>query len=156
MLSLVKALEQQSLPAPAYSAATYLAYIFYPPLYIGGPIISFNCYAAQLRSGMSPSGRAVAVYAARLALAMLVLEAMTHTLYFNAIAQQRAWKKWPSSSSLSFPVSDIGITGFWVLNFMWLKVACNAAPTGAPRLHRPPLRRIATAPDELVWCHSSL
>jgi len=53
---------------------------------------------------------------------MLALEAMTHTLYFNGIAQQRMWNRWPASSDQSFSASDIGIAGFWVLNFMWLKV----------------------------------
>ena len=32
-----------------YSFANYIAYVLYPPLYIAGPIITFNDYMWQVR-----------------------------------------------------------------------------------------------------------
>uniref|UniRef100_A0A061RJP2 Membrane-bound o-acyltransferase-like isoform x1 n=2 Tax=Tetraselmis sp. GSL018 TaxID=582737 RepID=A0A061RJP2_9CHLO len=107
----------EPLQMDAYNFKTYLAYIFYPPLYVAGPIMTFQDYASQLSSQKRPRARYVVFYAARLVAALLVLELMTHTLYFNGIAKQRVWRRWPEG----FSVFDIGITGYWVLNFMWLK-----------------------------------
>lgn len=33
----------------AYSLVMYLGYLFYPPLYIAGPILTFNSFASQQR-----------------------------------------------------------------------------------------------------------
>jgi D-alanyl-lipoteichoic acid acyltransferase DltB (MBOAT superfamily) len=40
-----------SLPASCYNLPTYLAYTMYLPLYIAGPIASFNSFASQLQVG---------------------------------------------------------------------------------------------------------
>lgn len=37
------------LPGDAYDLVSYLGYIFYPPLYIAGPILTFNSFASQLK-----------------------------------------------------------------------------------------------------------
>ena len=47
-LSALQARQKASLPASAYSLITYLAYVYYPPLYIAGPICTFNSFASQL------------------------------------------------------------------------------------------------------------
>ena len=112
----------ERLPAAEYNVGTYLGYLFYPPLYIAGPIMTFDSYATQLRTRSYPGTRNTLLYLVRLLVAMFILEAITHTLYFNGMAQQRVWKRWPASSHLAFSASDMGIAGFWVLNFMWLKV----------------------------------
>lgn len=36
-------------PPQFYSFSNYFAYILYPPLYIGGPIITFNDFIWQVR-----------------------------------------------------------------------------------------------------------
>jgi D-alanyl-lipoteichoic acid acyltransferase DltB (MBOAT superfamily) len=102
----------------------YLAYVFYPPLYVAGPIMGFNSFASQLLSRSRPPLRDTAVYVLRWAASFLLLEAMSHVLYFNAIAKHRVWARWKGDHPLAFRVADVGITGFWVLNFMWLKVSC--------------------------------
>jgi len=38
------------LPIPCYDAAHYFAYIFYPPLYLVGPLLTFKSFASQTRS----------------------------------------------------------------------------------------------------------
>jgi D-alanyl-lipoteichoic acid acyltransferase DltB (MBOAT superfamily) len=37
-------------PLAAYSFRNYLAYVLYPPLYIAGPIMSFNDWMWQVRT----------------------------------------------------------------------------------------------------------
>ena len=62
----------------------------------------------------------VALYAFRLVVAMLLMELMTHTLYFNSISKWKLWQQYGHQLQLS--ALDMGMTGFWVLMFMWLKV----------------------------------
>ena len=37
------------LPASSYGMASYLAYVLYPPLYVAGPVLTFNGFASQLK-----------------------------------------------------------------------------------------------------------
>ena len=60
------------------------------------------------------------MYACRLACAMLLMEVMSHTLYFSSIAKHKLWQRYGTQLHLS--AVDMGMTGFWVLMFMWLKV----------------------------------
>ena len=62
----------------------------------------------------------VFLYAFRLVVAMLLMELMTHTLYFNSISKWKLWQRYGRQLQLS--ALDMGMTGFWVLMFMWLKV----------------------------------
>ncbi len=74
------------------------------------------------------------VYAARAALVLLCLEAVTHALPYNAIARDRAldklavrWAADPAGAAAAGlprprPL-HYAITGYWVLVFMWLKVS---------------------------------
>ena len=41
---------EHPLPKMCYTADAYLAYVFYPPLYIAGPMLSFKSFASQLSS----------------------------------------------------------------------------------------------------------
>lgn len=52
--AVLKVQVRQRLPLQpgAYNLATYLGYLFYPPLYIAGPIITFNSFASQLKQPM--------------------------------------------------------------------------------------------------------
>lgn len=118
-----------SLPLEAYNAAAFLEFAFYPPLYIAGPTCTFNCFASQKRTRCTISSSQVAVYGARWLLAFLLLEVVTHTLYFNATARfgLPAWRAAALASDRSASkVPTItpqlaGLTGWWVLTFMWLK-----------------------------------
>lgn len=51
-MSAVQTRQKAHLPASAYSLTIYLAYIFYPPLYLAGPILTFNSFASQVRQPM--------------------------------------------------------------------------------------------------------
>lgn len=72
-----------------YGLLSYLAYVLYAPLYIAGPIITYQDWAWQLRQRAPPPAGAVLRYAARFAADWACLEALTHCLYFNSIAKYR-------------------------------------------------------------------
>jgi hypothetical protein len=42
------------LPADAYRLPVYLSYVLYPPLYIAGPVLTFDGFAAQLLKPRPP------------------------------------------------------------------------------------------------------
>ena len=64
----------------------------------------------------------VCIYGIRLLAALSLMEAMTHCLYANAVAKHSLWRQQPLAAL--FTPMQIGMTGFWVLLFMWLKVSC--------------------------------
>ena len=99
-----------------------LRYIFYPPLYVSGPIMTFNDYVfqqQQLRRSTvpwrSPALKPIAVYALRWLACFLVLEVILHFLYVNAIKSASAWS--PSMT----PISYAGVA-FFNLKTVWLKL----------------------------------
>lgn len=64
--------------------------------------------------------RQLALYAGRLMGALLLMELMTHALYFNSVAKHKLWQRY--AAELSLGAVHVGMTGFWVLMFVWLKV----------------------------------
>lgn len=46
--------QERSLQDDKFSITTYLCYLFYAPLYIAGPIISFNAFASQVHKSSIP------------------------------------------------------------------------------------------------------
>jgi len=113
----------QRLPRDTYCTEMFLLYVAYPPLYLTGPIITFDDFAEQYiatkREG-NLSWRFIVSYGARLVFAFFLLEIMTHFFYFNAIAKSGAWKPLYAN----FGPKEIGLTGFWTLFFMWMKFLC--------------------------------
>ncbi|GJP43643.1 hypothetical protein CLOM_g3083 [Closterium sp. NIES-68] len=126
-----------SLPLSVYSLPNYLAYLLFAPLYISGPIASFNAFTSQLDAPQKTMSAArVAVYAMRLAASFLLMELMMHFCYFQALAKSAG--PWFSQASHTPGGRDLGsalwgqeapgslalgmsIVSYGVLNFMWLK-----------------------------------
>ncbi|EXB79402.1 hypothetical protein L484_011595 [Morus notabilis] len=107
-------LQERSVQDDKFAFTIYLSYLVYAPLYLAGPIVSFNAFASQLDVPQNNfSIRDVAWYGVRWAFSLLLMELMTHLFYYNAFATSGAWRH------LS-PV-DVFIVGYGVLNFMWLK-----------------------------------
>ncbi|XP_057469511.1 membrane-bound O-acyltransferase gup1 isoform X1 [Actinidia eriantha] len=97
-----------------FSFSIYLCYLVYAPLYIAGPILSFNAFASQLDTPQkSYSLRQVAWYGLRWYISLFLMELMTHLFYYNAFAISGLWKQ--------LSPMDVFIIGYGVLNFMWLK-----------------------------------
>ncbi|CAL0318088.1 unnamed protein product [Lupinus luteus] len=106
--------KERSLQSDKFRYTTYLCYLVYAPLYIAGPVLSFNAFASQLDVPQNTySVGNVMRYGFRWVLCLLLMELMTHVFYYNAFAMSGLWKQ------LS-PV-DVFIIGYGVLNFMWLK-----------------------------------
>ncbi|XP_048225768.1 membrane-bound O-acyltransferase gup1 isoform X2 [Ricinus communis] len=107
-------LQERSTPNVNFSFSIYLSYLVYAPLYIAGPIMSFNAYASQLDMPQKNyAARDVFWYGSRWIFSFLLMELFTHLFHYNAFAISGLWK-------LLSPM-DIFIIGYGVLNFMWLK-----------------------------------
>ncbi|KAL9860350.1 putative membrane bound O-acyl transferase, MBOAT [Arabidopsis thaliana] len=106
--------QERGLASDSCSFSLYLCYLVYAPLYLAGPIISFNAFASQLDMPQNTlSFKDVAWYGVRWLFSFLLIELMTHLFYYNAFVISGLWRE------LS-PV-EIFIVGYGVLNFMWLK-----------------------------------
>ncbi|KAI3445500.1 hypothetical protein Pfo_002165 [Paulownia fortunei] len=107
-------LQERRVTNDKFSFPVYLCYLVYAPLYIAGPIISFNAFASQLDSPQNIySSLEVAWYGVRWFFSFSLMELMTHFFYYNAFAISGVWKH--------LSPMDIFIIGYGVLNFMWLK-----------------------------------
>ncbi|GAA95653.1 hypothetical protein E5Q_02307 [Mixia osmundae IAM 14324] len=102
--------------APAeYNFYHYLAYAFYPPLYIAGPIMTYNDFVAQLKLPPKLPRRETISYAVRFAVSLLTMEWVLHNIYVVAIkSEEGGW-----AGDTPFEVSMIG---FWNLIIVWLKL----------------------------------
>ncbi|KAJ2522446.1 glycerol transporter [Coemansia sp. RSA 1939] len=106
---------EQSCAAADYSLANYWAYLTYPPLYLTGPIITFNNFVSQMRDPpQTVSWRLIGAYGARLVAAVLLMETVLHTVHCVAISK---WGQWDS-----FSAYEISLIGYMRLTFIWLKL----------------------------------
>ncbi|OAY70289.1 putative membrane-bound O-acyltransferase C24H6.01c, partial [Ananas comosus] len=81
------ALQEIGVHSSKYSFNMYLCHLIYAPLYIAGPIISYNAFAKQLEAPQENySVRQISAYGLRWVLSFLLMEAMTHFFYYNAFA----------------------------------------------------------------------
>ncbi|XP_055834057.1 membrane-bound O-acyltransferase gup1 [Solanum dulcamara] len=107
-------LQERSFEDDKFSFTIYLCYLIYAPLYIAGPIVSFNAFASQLDTPQKThSLKKVVWYGLRWIFSLMLMESMTHFFYYNAFAISGTWKY--------LSPLDIFIIGYGVLNFMWLK-----------------------------------
>jgi hypothetical protein len=145
--------ERQRTPLPSednYSLLIATSHALYPPLYLAGPIITYQDYAWQLRGEPPylyprPSSSTASLqsmvdtsslppyvpwknvgfmlrYACRLAADLLCIELVTHYMYFNSLAVHRVGP-WLRQYGLEYGAQEVGLTAWWVLTFMWLKFA---------------------------------
>ncbi|KAK0569756.1 glycerol transporter [Tilletia horrida] len=92
----------------------YFVYIAYPPLFIAGPIITFNDFASQLRQPLGITPRLIMSYALRWVFSYLTMELVLHFMWVNAIKDAKAWR--------GFSLSELAMVGFWNLVIVWLKL----------------------------------
>ncbi|WFD00287.1 glycerol transporter [Malassezia yamatoensis] len=105
---------RQHRPLREYGYAEYLLYIFYPPLFIAGPIMTFNDFSAQLVRPLPIRMSRVMMYALRCAILLFAMELILHYMYVNAIKNTHAWTN-------NTPM-ELSMIGFWNLMFVWLKL----------------------------------
>ncbi|KAG2185158.1 hypothetical protein INT44_001948 [Umbelopsis vinacea] len=98
-----------------YNYVNFLAYILYTPLYLCGPIITFNDFVSQLRyPSANVTRRYVLQYAVRLVAVILTMELTLHYLYVVAISKSRAWA---GDSPL-----QLSMIGYFNLVIIWMKL----------------------------------
>ncbi|TCD63940.1 glycerol transporter [Steccherinum ochraceum] len=101
-------------PTEMYNYWNYVAFVLYPPLYLAGPIMSFNDFLWQLRRPTHIPLRGVLNYLFRFVVCILTLEFVLHFMYVIAIKDRQAWQ--------GDSAADIGFIGFWNLVIIWLKL----------------------------------
>lgn len=103
------------LPLSDYSLANYISYVTYTPLFIAGPIITFNDYIYQTRH-ISPfiTRKNVTIYALRFIFCILTMEFVLHYIYVVAVSKLKLWH-----NDTPFQISMIGLFN---LNIIWLKL----------------------------------
>ncbi|CAG8582251.1 9164_t:CDS:10 [Dentiscutata heterogama] len=97
-----------------YSFIYYLSYALYAPLYLAGPIITYNNFIAQLRYPCEIDIKATLIYGIRLFIAIMIMEFMLHYTYVVAIVKSKAWD---GDSPL-----ELAMIGVLNLELVWLKL----------------------------------
>jgi protein-cysteine N-palmitoyltransferase HHAT len=102
--------------ADDFSFKSFFMYIFYPPLYLSGPILTFNDFNHQI-SHKNYKNRIPFpyIYGLRLLTSMFTLELILHLFHVCAIKSASAWH-----SSFT-PLAFAGIA-FFNLKIIWLKL----------------------------------
>ncbi|KAG0199472.1 glycerol transporter [Mortierella sp. GBA30] len=114
--SLMTDKERVSNPALAedYNFTYYLAFSLYAPLYVAGPIMTFNDFISQLRYPKAIPGKTLAMWVGRLAFALLTMEFTMHYMHMVAISKRQAWE--------NDPILQICMIGLFNLILIWLKL----------------------------------
>ncbi|OAA54335.1 glycerol/H+ symporter [Niveomyces insectorum RCEF 264] len=106
------------IPAPSrdFSFRNYIAYTVYAPLYLTGPIVTFNDFVSQARyQPATIEPRRTRRYAVRFVLALLAMELVLHYDYVGAIAQSRP--QWAT-----YTPAQLALLSFFNLHLIWLKL----------------------------------
>ncbi|KAG0336837.1 glycerol transporter [Podila humilis] len=110
--------DKERVAAPAlaedYNYLYYLSYTLYAPLYIAGPIMTFNDFISQLRYPKVLPIKSLLIWAARLMFSLLTMEFTNHYMYMVAISRTKAWD--------DDPILQICMIGFFNLVLIWLKL----------------------------------
>ena len=110
--------ERVAIPAKPqdYTFRNFLAYTMYAPLFLTGPILTFNDYISQLRyTPPSITRTRTFLYGVRFIICLLTMEVMIHFIYVVAISKVRpAWEV--------YTPFQLSMIGFFNLNHIWLKL----------------------------------
>ncbi|KAL0945527.1 hypothetical protein HGRIS_001009 [Hohenbuehelia grisea] len=101
-------------PIDMYSYTNFLSYIIYSPLYIAGPVMTFNDYIWQHRRPTPIPWRLALGYACRFVICLLTMEFILHFMYVVAIKESKAWG--------GDTPAQVSMIGFWNLVIVWLKL----------------------------------
>jgi D-alanyl-lipoteichoic acid acyltransferase DltB (MBOAT superfamily) len=104
-------------PPPAdFSFRNYIAYVLYSPLYLAGPILTFNDYISQQRHQLPSINRErIFLYALRFLVCLLTMELVLHYLYAVAISKSNPdWSQ--------YTPFQLSMLGYFNLHVIWLKL----------------------------------
>ncbi|KAF9061444.1 MBOAT, membrane-bound O-acyltransferase family-domain-containing protein [Rhodocollybia butyracea] len=94
-------------PLEMYSYINYFAYALYSPLYIAGPIMTFNDFLWQFRRPLTITKYSVLGYLFRFIACLMTMEGILHFMYVVVIKDTHAW--------IGDTPTQIGMIGFWNL-----------------------------------------
>jgi D-alanyl-lipoteichoic acid acyltransferase DltB (MBOAT superfamily) len=98
-----------------YNFPSYLTYCLYAPLYMAGPIITFNSFVSQVyEPPKSYRFRSTMLYGIRLFGALILMEFMMHYCYVVAMSKASAYK--------SLSALELAYYSYFNLKFIWLKL----------------------------------
>ncbi|KAL1301714.1 hypothetical protein AAFC00_005923 [Neodothiora populina] len=99
-----------------YTFRKYLAYTLYSPLYLAGPILTFNDYISQSRCSLaSVDLKRTLLYGVRFLVCLLTMEVMQHYLYAVAISNSNPdWRQ--------YSPMQLSMLGYFYLHHIWLKL----------------------------------
>jgi D-alanyl-lipoteichoic acid acyltransferase DltB (MBOAT superfamily) len=104
------------LPEAEYGVLQYLWFVCYPPLYLAGPMATFNgAVSALAEPQRAVVGSAWALYALRWLAAFALMELLTSHLYVWAFAKHGMWKR------AELTIYELGFLCHWSLFVLWLK-----------------------------------
>jgi D-alanyl-lipoteichoic acid acyltransferase DltB (MBOAT superfamily) len=110
--------DRVTIPAkPSYfSFRNYFAYAMYSPLYLAGPIVTFNDWISQQRyKPHSITTKRTTMYAIRFIVVLLTMEIMIHYMYMVAIFHAKPdWSQ--------YTPAQLSMMGFFNLKHIWLKL----------------------------------
>jgi D-alanyl-lipoteichoic acid acyltransferase DltB (MBOAT superfamily) len=104
-------------PSPQdFSFRNYIAYVLYSPLYLAGPILTFNDYISQQRHQLpSITRNRTGLYALRFLICLLTMEIVLHFLYAVAISKSNPdWSQ--------YTPFQLSMLGYFNLHVIWLKL----------------------------------
>jgi D-alanyl-lipoteichoic acid acyltransferase DltB (MBOAT superfamily) len=112
-------LDKERIAVPCYTSDynyfNFLTFILYTPLYICGPIVTFNDFISQIRYPSSKvNARYIMLYAVRLVAVILTMEMTLHCLYVVAISKAEAWK--------SDTPMELSMISYFNLLIIWMKL----------------------------------
>ncbi|KAJ5963035.1 Membrane bound O-acyl transferase MBOAT [Penicillium viridicatum] len=99
-----------------FNLKTYFAYTLYSPLYLAGPILSFNDFVFQSRHCLTTTTTVrTFLYCLRFLVALLCMELVLHYSYAVAIVKS-------SPSWTQYTPYQLAILGYFNLHAVWLKL----------------------------------
>ncbi|KAI9770920.1 MAG: glycerol transporter [Geoglossum simile] len=112
--------ERDRVSSPAkphdYSFRNYIAYTLYAPLYLAGPILTFNDYISQLRyPAFSITPSRTILYGIRFLVTLITMEVMLHYIYVVAISGSHP--EWEVYTPF-----QLSMLGYFNLHIIWLKL----------------------------------
>lgn len=99
-----------------FTFRNYVAYAIYAPLYLAGPILTFNDYICQTKyRPASIETKRTVRYGVRFLLVLLAMEFVLHFNYVSAISKARpVWS--------SYTAAQLSLLSFINLHIIWLKL----------------------------------
>ena len=106
---------EQPVSAELYNFKNFITFVFYTPLYLAGPIITYNNYIHQAeRAPSTISLDRTIKYGLRMLVSVVTMELVLHYIYVVAMSKAKAWS--------NLTPMQISMLGYFNLHIIWLKL----------------------------------